>query len=140
MKTGNLAEIISAHTGRKGALLPMLRDVQAEFGCIDAAAEVEIAQALNLSRAEVHGVVSFYHDFSAAPDPRPTVELCRAEACKARGVERLMPAAEAAAGSRVNLKTVYCLGLCSAGPNARTGDALHSRLDEAKLLELVRTA
>jgi formate dehydrogenase subunit gamma len=140
MKTGNLAEIIGAHTGRKGALLPMLRDVQAAFGCIDAAAEVEIAQALNLSRAEVHGVVSFYHDFSAAPDPRPTVELCRAEACKARGVERLMPAAEAAAGSRVNLKTVYCLGLCSAGPNARTGDALHSRLDEAKLLELVRTA
>ena len=66
MKTGNLAEIISAHTGRKGALLPMLRDVQAKFGCIDAAAEVEIAQALNLSRAEVHGVVSFYHDFSAA--------------------------------------------------------------------------
>ena len=114
--------------------------VQAAFGCVDPEAERVIAHALNLSRAEVHGVVSFYHDFTAAADPRPVVQLCRAEACQARGVERIVGAAEAAAGSRVQLKTVYCLGLCSAGPAARVGDALYARLDEAALVELVQRA
>lgn len=134
-----LTEIIASHLGRKGALLPMLHAIQKQFGHIDAKAEVAVAAALNLSRAEVHGVVSFYHDFTAAPDPRPVVELCRAEACKARGVEALVPAAEATAGERVNLKTVYCLGLCATGPNARIGDDLHSRLDEAALIKLVQS-
>ncbi|WP_219893557.1 NAD(P)H-dependent oxidoreductase subunit E [Aquisediminimonas profunda] len=140
MQKANLAEIIDAHAGRKGALLPILHDIQAAFGCIDANAEAAVAKALNLSRAEVHGVVSFYHDFKPAHDPRPVVELCRAEACKARGVESIAAAAETEAGERVNLKAVYCLGLCSVGPNARTGDRLHSRLDEASLLNLVRSA
>jgi formate dehydrogenase subunit gamma len=140
MEQGELSAIIAAHHGRKGALLPMLHDIQRAFGCIDAKAEAAVALALNLSRAEVHGVVSFYHDFTPAPDPRPVVELCRAEACKARGVEDLVPAAEAAAGERIHLKTVYCLGLCATGPNARTGDTLHSRLDQAALVELVRSA
>ena len=67
----------------------------------------------------MHGVVSFYPDFRDAPDPRPEVQLCRAEACQARGVEALVPAAQAAAGERVRLTSVYCLGLCSAGPAAR---------------------
>lgn len=136
----DLDAIIAEHAGRKGALLPMLRAVQDRFGCIDAAAEKAIAAALNLSRAEVHGVVSFYHDFTPAPDPRPCVELCRAEACKARGVEALVAAAEAAAGERVNLKEVFCLGLCSVGPNARIGPHLFSGLDEAELVKLVQTA
>jgi formate dehydrogenase subunit gamma len=135
-----LDAIIAAHAGRKGALLPMLHAVQHAFGCIDAKAEAAIAKALNLSRAEVHGMVSFYHDFTPAPDPRPVVELCRAEACKARGVEALVPAAEEAAGERVNLKAVYCLGLCSMGPNARVGDKLYAGLDEAEIVKLVRTA
>jgi formate dehydrogenase subunit gamma len=139
MSGGILNDIIARHRGRKGALLPMLHDIQHAFGCIDAKAEAEVAKALNLSRAEVHGVVSFYHDFTPSPDPRPVVELCRAEACKARGVEALVPAAEAAAGERVNLKTVFCLGLCATGPNARIGDRLHSRLDEATLLSLVQS-
>ena len=139
MGSSELDRIIAAHAGRKGALLPILHDVQHAFGCVDAAAERAIAAALNLSRAEVHGVVSFYHDFTPAPDPRPVVELCRAEACKARGVELLVDAAEAAAGDRVNLKTVYCLGLCSVGPNARIGDQVHARLDQSKLLELVQS-
>lgn len=136
----HLAEIIAAHGAREGPLLPILHDVQATFGCIDAEAERVIAQALNLSRAEVHGVVSFYHDFSARADPRPVVQLCRAEACQARGVEALVPAAEAAAGERVRLQEVYCLGLCSAGPAARVGSALHARLDEAALVRLVHSA
>lgn len=140
MSSPELEAIIAEHAGRKGALLPMLHAVQRAFGCIDAKAETAIAKALNLSRAEVHGVVSFYHDFTEAPDPRPVVELCRAEACKARGVEALVPAAEAAAGERVRLKEVYCLGLCSVGPNARVGDKLYAGLDEAALVKLVQSA
>ena len=135
-----LAEICTEHAALEGPLLPILHAVQREFGCVDAAAEAAIAHALNLSRAEVHGVVSFYHDFCAIPDPRPVVQLCRAEACQARGVEALVSAAEAAAGERVKLSTVYCLGLCSVGPNARVGDTLHARLDQAALVELVRSA
>jgi len=135
-----LDHILAAHAGREGALLPILHDVQAVFGHVSEAAERAIAQALNLSRAEVHGVVSFYHDFTAAPDPRPHVQLCRAEACQARGVEALVAAAEAAAGERVRLTTVYCLGLCSAGPAARVGDEVHARLDEAALVRLIGDA
>ena len=123
----------------EGPLLPILHAVQHVLGCVDAEAERQIAHELNLSRAEVHGVVSFYHDFTAQPDPRPCVELCRAEACQARGVEALVGAAEAAAGTRVNLKTIYCLGLCSVGPAARHGAFLHVGLDEEKLVALVKS-
>jgi len=141
-----LTEIIAAHTGREGPLLPILHDVQAAFGCVSPHAERAIAAALNLTRAEVHGVVSFYHDFTETADPRPCVQICRAEACQARGVEALVPAAEAAARcqgvERVRLAKVYCLGLCSVGPAARVisekgGDTLHARLDEAALVALV---
>ncbi len=137
---GRIAEICEIHVGREGPLLPILHDVQAELGCVDAAAEVQIANALNISRAEVRGVVSFYHDFSAEPDPRPVVQICRAEACKARGVEALMPSASAAAGERVRIDTVYCLGLCSVGPNARIGDDLHARLNGERLTRLIENA
>lgn len=136
----HLSAIIADHQGREGALLPILHDVQAAFGCVDTAAETAIAKALNLSRAEVHGVVSFYHDFTAEADPRPEVQLCRAEACQARGVEAMLEAANAAAGKRVRLKTVYCLGLCSAGPAARIGDRLYARLDRASLCGLIENA
>ena len=135
-----LAEICADHAALEGPLLPILHAVQAAFGCVDAEAERAIAKALNLSRAEVHGVVSFYHDFAAEADQRPVVQLCRAEACQARGVEALVAAAEAAAGERVKLGKVYCLGLCSVGPNARVGNTLHARLDEAALVALVRSA
>ena len=135
-----LEAIFAAFRGTEGPLLPILHAVQAEFGCIDAEAEAQTAHALKLSRAEVHGVVSYYHDFTAARDPRPCVELCRAEACQARGVEALVPAAEEAAGTRVNLKTVYCLGLCSVGPAARVGARVHARLDSAALVKLVQSA
>ena len=136
-KEQRIGEILAQHQGREGSLLPILHDVQHEFGCVDAETEALIAKGLNLSRADVHGVVSFYHDFHAEPDPRPEVQICRAEACKARGVEALIPAAEKAAGDRVKLTTVYCLGLCSAGPSARTGDRLHARLDSAGLVEMI---
>lgn len=139
-KEQRIGEIVAAHAGREGPLMPILHDVQAEFGCVDAESEALIAKALNLSRADVHGVVSFYHDFHASPDPRPEVQLCRAEACQARGVEALVPAAEKAAGERVKLTTVYCLGLCSAGPSARVGDRLYARLDAKGLAQVIENA
>jgi len=138
LRCDRLAEICAEHAALEGPLLPILHAVQHEFGCVDAEAERVIAHALNLSRAEVHGVVSFYHDFTAEADPRPCIELCRAEACQARGVEALVAAAEAAAGERVRLKAVYCLGLCSVGPNARVGDRVHARLDQGALVGLVK--
>lgn len=135
-----IGDVLKACADAEGALLPLLHAIQAAYGCVDAEAEQAVARALNLSRAEVHGVVSFYHDFTAVSDPRPAIELCRAEACQARGVESIVAAAQAAAGERVRLKAVYCLGLCSAGPAARIGDSLHARLDEAALVSLVRSA
>ena len=139
-KDQRIAEILAEHAGREGPLLPILHEVQHEFGCVDAESEKLIAQTLNLSRADVHGVVSFYHDFHPAPDPRPEVQICRAEACQARGVEALIADAEKAAGERVKLTTVYCLGLCSAGPAARTGDRLHARLDAKGLSQVIENA
>lgn len=135
-----LAEILDRHRGREGALLPILHDVQAAFGCIDEAARRVIAHDLNISLAEIQGVVSFYHDFAQSPDPRPVVKLCRAEACQARGVEALIDAAQAAAGARVRLEPVYCLGLCSIGPAALVLGQVHARLDEAALVNLVNAA
>ncbi|MFC3097012.1 NAD(P)H-dependent oxidoreductase subunit E [Alteraurantiacibacter palmitatis] len=139
-KEQKIGEIIASHAAKEGPLLPILHDVQHEFGCVDAESEAIIAKALNLTRADVHGVVSFYHDFTPAADPRPVVQICRAEACKARGVEAIIDAAKQAAGERVKIHTVYCLGLCSAGPAARYKDDLHIRLDAETVAELVENA
>jgi len=130
--------LIARHAGREGPLLPILHDLQAEFGWIPEDAVRLIAHMLNLSRAEVHGVVSFYHDFRDRPEPRPILKLCRAEACQARGADALAAHAEAVAGDRIAIEMVYCLGLCSVGPNALTGhDHLHARLDTAAIDTLV---
>ena len=139
-KTQRIDEIVAAHRHREGPLLPILHDVQADFGCVDVESEALIAAALNLSRADVHGVVSFYHDFTPEADSRPHVQICRAEACKARGVESLIADATKAAGERVQVSTVYCLGLCSAGPAARVGDTLHARLDSKGLVKVIEDA
>ena len=139
-KSHIIGEIIARHYDREGPLLPILNDVQAEFGCVDTEAETMIAHGLNISRADVHGVVSFYHDYNSEADPRPVVQVCRAEACKARGVEGIIDAATNAAGERVKVVPVYCLGLCSAGPAARTGDDLHIRLDAESIAKLVENA
>ena len=138
--TGRLDAILLRHAGREGALLPVLHDIQAEFGCVDEFAKRHVAGALNVSRAEVHGVVSFYHDFLERPEARPVIALCRAEACQARGVEALVPAAEALAAGRVTLRTVYCLGLCAIGPNALVGGRPVARLTAAKLAALIEAA
>jgi formate dehydrogenase subunit gamma len=125
-----LDHIIAAHLDREGPLLPILNDVQANHGFIDEAAIRAIALALNVSRAEVYGVVSFYHDYRTTPTPHQVLKLCRAEACQARGVEALDT-------SDPRIETVYCLGLCSVGPAAMVGGVVHARLDQAKLDTLV---
>jgi len=130
-----LNQIIASHVGREGPLLPILHDVQAEFGHVSEAVIRAIAGALNLSRADVHGVVSFYHDFHEAPEPRAVLKLCRAEACQARGVEALAAGLED--NPRVKVEAIYCLGLCSVGPNAMVDGKVHARLDAAKLGALV---
>ena len=140
IKEHRIGEIVAEHHRREGPLLPILHAAQAEFGCVDAESEALIAKGLNLSRADVHGVVSFYHDFHEQPDARPVVQVCRAEACQARGVEGIIGAATAAAGERVKVETVYCLGLCSSGPAARVGDRLHARLDAPALTKIIENA
>lgn len=129
--------IVRRHADREGPLLPILHDLQRDYGAIDEAMVRTVANALNLSRADVHGVVSFYHDFRMAPEPRPVLKLCRAEACQARGSEPLADWAETHAAGRIAIEPVYCLGLCSVGPNAMIGDAVHGRLDRRSLGELI---
>ena len=130
-----IADILAEHKGREGPLLPILHDVQKLFGYISEDAMREIASALNLTRAEVYGVVSFYHDFRKEAEARPVLKLCRAEACKARGVEALVPIADSQ--SRIKVEAIYCLGLCAVGPSAMVGDTVHARLDGAKFKTLL---
>jgi formate dehydrogenase subunit gamma len=135
-----LSDIVERYENTEGGLLPILNDVQAAFGCIDNDAIRVIALALNLSRAEVYGVVSFYHDYRATPAPFPVIKLCRAEACQARGVEALVADAEARAAGRVTIETIYCLGLCAVGPAAMVGQSVHARLDAVTLGALIEAA
>ena len=130
-----IADILAEHEGREGPLLPILHDVQRAFGYVSEDAIREIANGLNLTRAEVYGVVSFYHDFRKEAETRPIIKLCRAEACKARGVEALMPIADGQ--DRVKVEAIYCLGLCSVGPAAMIGDQVHARLDAERLTALM---
>ena len=121
----------------RGALLPLLHALQEEIGHVPDAAVAPIADRLNLSRAEVHGVVSFYHDFKSAPEPLPVIKLCRAEACQARGSEALAPRLEALAAGKAKVETVYCLGLCSVGPNAMANGEVYAHLDDVAAKDLI---
>ena len=111
-------------------MLPILHAIQERFGHVPDAALPAIADVLNLTRAEVHGVVSFYHDFRSEPSGRVVVRVCRSEACKSMGADRLLadleaalgvPAGSTAADGSVTLEPVYCLGLCACGPAAQVG-------------------
>jgi formate dehydrogenase subunit gamma len=135
-------EIIGAHRYRPGATLPILHALQDVFGCVPAEAVPLVAEALNLSRAEIHGVVSFYHDFRAAPPGRTVVKLCRAEACQAVGSEELATEMEQRLGvkfgqttadKRVTLEAVYCLGNCACGPSGLIDGKLEAYLDAGKV-------
>jgi len=133
---------IREHLDREGPLLPILHALQEEFGYIDKAAEPLIAEVLNITRAEVHGVVTFYHDFRRAPAGRHTLKLCRAEACQAAGGDPLaahaetrlgLPMGNTAADGSVTLEPVYCLGLCAIAPSAMLDGRVVGRLDEKRL-------
>ena len=117
--------ILRRHAGREGALLPILHDFQATFGCVPPAAVRLIAGALNLTRAEVHGVVSFYHDFREQPAGRHVLKICRAEACQSMGCNRLIEHVEKKLEAKMGgttvdgsftLEPVYCLGNCALSP------------------------
>jgi formate dehydrogenase subunit gamma len=136
------AEIVAPLTALEGATLPMLHAVQHAFGYVPDAAVPVIAGALNLSRAEVHGCLTFYPDFRRAPPGRHVVKLCRAEACQAMGAAHLHPELLQALGAgwhetspdgRVSVEPVYCLGLCACGPAALVDDRPVARLSAAAL-------
>lgn len=135
--------IIAGLAHLEGATLPMLHALQEAFGHVDAQAVPLIAEALNLSRAEVHGTISFYHDFRGAPPPVRVVKLCRAEACQALGCEALVEGlarehgiAVDAATESLAVETVYCLGNCALGPAALVDGELIGRLDAGRLAEI----
>ncbi len=132
------AAIVAAHAGLEGPLLPILHAVQAEYGFVPREAVPVIADGLNLSRAEVHGVMTFYHDFRSEPAGRHVLKLCRAEACQAVGADALADHARArlgvdwrgtSAGGAVTLEPVFCLGLCACGPAALVDGKVVGRID-----------
>lgn len=137
-----VAAIVADHAGIEGPLLPILHAVQDELGHIPREALKVIASGLNLSRAEVHGVMSFYHDFHEEPQGRHSLKLCRAEACQAMGADALADAARKRLGvdwhgtapnGSVTLEPVFCLGLCACGPAALVDGKVVGRVDEARL-------
>jgi formate dehydrogenase subunit gamma len=141
--------LIRSYLDREGPLLPILHALQDEFGYIDQAAAPLIAEALNITRAEVYGVITFYHDFRHAPAGRHVLKLCRAEACQSAGGDPLAAHAEARLGVRmgstaadggVTLEPVYCLGLCAVAPSAMLDGRVVGRLDESRLDALLAEA
>ena len=138
--TARTREIAAELTALEGPLLPILHRVQHEFGYVPIEAVPVIAEVLNLTRAEVHGAVSFYHDFRTAP-PAPTiVKICRAEACQAMGGRTLAADLEADIPPATAIEKTYCLGLCATAPAAMIGTEVHGRLSAARLRELIEAA
>jgi formate dehydrogenase subunit gamma len=129
-----LQTIFAKHQGRAGALLPILHDIQHELGYVPEDAVPLIARELNLSRAEVHGVITYYHHFRQTPPARHVVQVCCAEACQANGSEALAAhAARRLQGVDVTLEPVYCLGLCSIGPSIQIDETeLHAHVTPKK--------
>jgi formate dehydrogenase subunit gamma len=139
-------QIVDVYRGGRGPMLPILHALQEAFGYIDREVEPLIAEMLNVTRAEVHGVVTFYHDFRDRPAGKHVLRLCRAEACQAAGGETLAARAEAALGvaagettsdGKVTLEAVYCLGLCAVAPSAMLDGRVVGRLDEIRIDKLI---
>jgi len=141
---------LDTHRDRPGALMPILHAVQDALGYVPGDAVPLIAHELNLTRAEVHGVISFYHHFRTHPPGRQVVQICRAEACQALGARALEAHAkqslgidfhETTADGAITLEAVYCLGNCGCGPSVLVGnDELHARVTPAAFDALVRKA
>lgn len=140
-------EIIHHHDGREGSLLPILHELQAEFGCVPQPAIPLIAHALNLTRAEVHGVVSFYHDFREKPAGRHVLKLCRAEACQSMDGEAFaqkvldrfdLDWGGTTPDGRLTIEPIYCLGLCASSPSAMLDGQPIARLTADSIDEIAR--
>ncbi|MBV1701265.1 MAG: formate dehydrogenase subunit gamma [Hyphomicrobiales bacterium] len=141
--------VITEHSHLDGALLPILHALQETFGYVDARCVPVIAGILNVSKADVHGVISFYHDFRHAPAGRHVLKLCRAESCQAMGCESLvdhlasthcLTMGETDATGALTVETVYCLGNCALSPAALLDNELIGRLDATKLDAIVMDA
>lgn len=138
---GSAARICARHGNDPASLIEILHDLQEAEGAVSEAAMPEIARALNISKAEVHGVVSFYHDFRRSPAGPVVVKLCRAEACQSMGasalIERVLARQGIAMGgtsaSGVTVEAVYCLGNCALAPAAMVNGRLIGRADDARL-------
>lgn len=129
-----------------GGLLPLLHEIQAGLGFIPRDCVADIASGMGLSRAEVHGVISFYHDFHDQPRGDKTIHLCRAEACQAMGSSKLEAHVKTRLGidyggttsdGRFSLEPVYCLGNCACSPSIRIGDEVYARVDADRFDELL---
>jgi len=140
------AAIIAEHKGLEGPLLPILHGIQEEFGFVPNESLPVIAQALNISNAEVHGVVTFYHDYRREPAGRHVIKLCQAEACQSMGSDAVAARLkqllgigfhETAQDGSVTLEPVYCLGLCACAPAAMVDGQVIGRLDADALDEIV---
>jgi formate dehydrogenase subunit gamma len=138
--------IVAAHRHQPGALLPILHAVQNALGFIPGAAVPLIADALDQTRAEVHGVISFYHHFRSQPPGRHIVQVCRAEACQAVGARALEAHArqtlgidfhETSTDGTITLEAVYCLGNCACGPSLRIDDDIIGRVSNERFDELI---
>jgi len=142
--------VLARHVDEPGALLPILHEVQDALGHIPREVVPQIAEGLNLSRAEVHGVVTYYHHFRNDAPGRHVVQVCRAEACQSMGSDALMAHAEhtlgchthgghgsTSADGRYTLNPVYCLGLCASSPAVVVNDKLHARMTPAKFDKIV---
>jgi len=144
--TATIQALIDANRDQAGALLPMLHAIQDQLGYVPAEATPLLAKSLNLSRAEVHGVISFYHHFRTTPPGQHTLQICRAESCQSMGSRDLEAHAKAALGidyhqttadGAISLEPVYCLGNCACSPAVRVGDEVQGRMDTAQLDALI---
>ena len=146
-QTAVVTDILNRMKDLPGALLPILHEIQDSVGYIPQECIPQIAHALNLSHAEVHGVITFYHHFRTHPPGKHVVQICRAESCQAKGSEALEAKAKAQLGidyhgtsadGKVTLEPVYCLGLCACSPSIMINDEVHARVTPEQLSELLK--
>lgn len=140
--------IVAAHAGQIGALMPILHAVQAHYGFVPEGAIPLLARQLNLSRAEVHGVMHFYHDFRSQPAGKHVIQVCRAEACQAMGSAELeehvkellgIGFGQTTADGQFSLEPVYCLGNCACTPSVRIDDDIHARVTPKRFEQLLQS-